>query len=173
MKDWLEIIGAVIAVAVVAWLAYCEDVRSREVDDHDGGDCLTREDLRRIGINPDGTAAHIDCTPSPYWQNNTDLWAPAAMAMAARPEDYVINSAIPGRDQCGEPSGQEAISPHSVNGLPRGGGPEVVPAGVGSGDGATYPDRESGEAGDYAFAQSAHSAGLFYPYARNTGTGDG
>lgn len=104
----LEILVPVIAVAIVVLLAWCEDVRSVELNK----------------TSPDGSVGGIDRASNPYWRNECD-------------------SAVPGRDECGQPSGQEAISPHSVSGLPRGGGPGVR---VAPDPGATPSDRASGEA---------------------------
>lgn len=59
------------------------------------------------------------------------------------------NSATVGRDQCDGSSGQVTNSPHSVTGLARGAGPDAIPAGAGSGEGASTPARVSGEAADH------------------------
>lgn len=115
----LQIILAATAIAFVAVLAWCEDVRAREASDHDGGYYPSREDLIRGGImRPDGTVCEIDHIPLPYWNN----------------------SAVPGRE-CGEPSLQEAISRQSVIGLARGAGTE----GGSHACGATSPARASRE----------------------------
>lgn len=175
----LEILVAVIAVAVVALLAWCEDQRSLALADVDpSGDWLTPADLIRCGIvNADGTVIGTDLTPLQWWNtvgpgapdvSAADLeraWheclrsdAMSGIAAGApyyqrRHREYLAahyracntecDSAVPGRDECGQPSGQEAISPHSVSGLPRGGGPGVR---VAPDPGATPSDRASGEA---------------------------
>lgn len=59
------------------------------------------------------------------------------------------NSATVGRDQCDGPSVGVGNPTHSVTGLARGAGPDAIPAGAGSGEGASTPARVSGEAADH------------------------
>lgn len=85
--------------------------------------------------------AHYQGVPI-YW----DTWSPPSGDDPIRSVHFGYNSAVPGRDGCGQPTEQVANSSDPVNGLPRGGGlgdwvapdPEATPSSRASGEAAGH-----------------------------------